>query len=243
MTLFVQLIVGGSAFAADPPKSEYDAAMAAITDGLYYVTTEVNGTKFYLGLSGDLTSDDGSAGMFKISKVSGGALYNIGLLIDPGTDPKQRFSNTTLTDNKALLKPGTGKYRQDGSNDRNDWERQVPFMNEEGKIAIRSCNTAYGESSWADAGRAFWTYDIVNTDGVISLDPCYSYEPAYVWSFEPPTEEMMISMNISNLYDTYVDYIGDEFGDMVNLGTDPGQCRDAETYAKFLELLDQLDTY
>ena len=50
-------------------------------------------------------------------------------------------------------------------------------------------------------------------------------------------------MNISNLYDTYSGYIGDEFGDMVNLGTDPGQCRDAETYAKFLELLDQLDTY
>ena len=241
MTLFVQLIVGGSAFAADPPKSEYDAAMAAITDGAYYITTEVEGTKFYLGLSGDLTIDDASAGLFTVTQVSGGALYSIGLNINPGTGG--HFSNTTLTNDKANLKPGTGAFRLDTSNDRNDWERQVPFMNEEGKIAIRSCNTAYGESSWADAGRAFWTYDIVNTDGIISLDPCYSYEPAYVWSFEPPTEEMMISMNISNLYDTYVDYIGDEFGDMVNLGTDPGQCRDAETYAKFQELLDQLDTY
>ena len=241
MTLFVQLIMGGSAFAADPPQSEYDAAMAAFTDGSYFVTTEVNGTKFYLGLSGDLTSDKPSGGIFKISKSTGGALYNEGLLIDPGNG--QHFSNTTLSSDKAVLKPSPAVFRLDGSNNRTDWERQVPYMNEEGKIAIRSCNTAYGESSWADAGRAFWTYDIVDTDGVISLDPCYSYEPAYVWSFEPPTEEMMISMGISDLYDTYGEYIGDEFGDMVNLGTDPGQCRDAETYAKFLELVDQVDEY
>ena len=246
MTLFVQLIIGGSAFAADPPKTEYDAAMAAITDGLYYVTTEVNGVKFYLCLGGDLTADDNSAGMFTVSKVSGGGLYDLGLKIDPGTGG--HFSNTTLSNDKAVLKPGTGVYRLDTSNDRNDWERQVPYMNEEGKIAIRSCNVSYGESSWNDAGRAFWTYDIVDPDGDFYLDPCYSYEPAYVWSFEAPGEDLLISMSVSNLFDYYseLNLFGDEYGDMagaLGLGTDPGQCRDAETWAKFQERLDLLDSY
>ena len=54
MTLLVQLIIGGSVFAADPPKAEYDAALAAFPSGAYYITTEVDGVKYYVTASGSL---------------------------------------------------------------------------------------------------------------------------------------------------------------------------------------------
>jgi hypothetical protein len=181
--LLTTMFSPGNVFAEDPPQSEYEAAMASITDGSYYIVTEVNGTKWYITQGGSLTDDKEVAYLFAISKVSGGALYYVGLNIDPGNN--QHFSNTTLSNDLAVLHPDPKVFRQDGSNNRNDWERQVPFMNEEGLIAIRSCNTAYGTSSWSDAGRAFWTYDIADPEIGIP-EPCYSYDPAYVWKFELP---------------------------------------------------------
>ena len=166
----------------DPPVSEYNAALAAITDGSYYLTTEVNGTKYYVTQDGYLTNDEGSAYAFAISKVdASGAvsqLFDVAFLIDP--ENGAHFSNPTpLLDGKAYLH--LGFFYQDDHNNRNDWDRQVLFLNETGKFAIRSSNTPYGETSWLDAGRTFWTWE-VGTDN--SIIPCYSYEPAYIWTLE-----------------------------------------------------------
>ena len=226
-------------FADDPPKSEYDAAMASITDGSYYIVTEVNGTKWYVTQGGSLTDDKEVAYLFAISKVSGGALYDVGLNIDPGNN--QHFSNTTLSDNLAVLHPDPKVFRQDGSNNRNDWERQVPFMNEEGLIAIRSCNTAYGTSSWSDAGRAFWTYDIADPEFGIP-EPCYSYDPAYVWKFELPAEKDQLYMLLNN---TYMSYEQQSYDDIdkptsITLGTEFGELSDVDTWRKFKTELDGL---
>ena len=219
------MILPSRAFAADPPKSEYDRAMEAFTDGLYYITTTTEaGIKYYITMNGGLTDLEEEAHLFNISKDAGGALYDIGLFIDAGTG--QYFTNTNLEDSKAIL--NFGSYRMSDANNRHDWERQVPFMNEEGLIAIRSCNTAYGESSWADAGRTFWSYEL----GEFDITPCYSYEPAYVWSFELPADQTMILGILNGIYDTYSDYAYDD-GAGLNIGTGFGQRAALDTYEEF----------
>ena len=244
MMLFVQLIMGGMAFAADPPKAEYDAAIAAIPSGAYYITTEVDGVKYYVTASGSLEERyegiEASEGLFTINQDEGGALYNVGWHIDGASG---HFSNTTLDGSKAVLNPGTGVFRLDTSNNRHDWESQVFFMNAEGKIAIRSCNTGYGESSWADAGRAFWTYQVDEVGEVVWGDygpmPAYSYEPAYIWTLEVPAGAEEVKMILNGMYDKYSDYLYDYDGDFLErgLGTDPGQYADAETWTQFVDLL------
>lgn len=230
------MILPSRAFAADPPKADYDRAMAAFKDGTYHITTEVNGIKYYIATDGRLTDNaDREDLLFSISKSTGGALYSEGLNIDPGTG--YHFTNTNLSNSKAILNPENGTFALTNGNNRNDWERQVPFMNEEGKIAIRSCNTAYGESSWADAGRAFWTYEI----GEFDLTPCYSYDAAYVWSFELPSDFSQVKIILNSLFNTYADYYYDDKGYELNMGTEFGQRTDYDSWKKFRELLDRVN--
>ena len=237
--LLTTMFSPGNVFAEDPPKAEYDAAMASITDGAYYIVTEVNDTKWYVTQGGSLTDDKEVAYLFAVSKVSGGALYDVGLNIDPGNG--YHFSNTNLSNDLAILHPDNKVYRQDSGNNRNDWERQVPFMNEEGLIAIRSCNTAYGTSSWNDAGRAFWTYDIADPEFGIP-EPCYSYDPAYVWKFELPSEKDQLYMVLNNTFITYEQQSYDDIDkpQTITLGTGFGELTDVETWVKFKTDIDRL---
>ena len=171
----------------DPPVSEFNAALAAITDGSYYLTTEVNGTKYYVTQDGYLTNDKGSAYAFAISKIDASAaddrLFDLAFLIEPRNE--RHFGNTLLigideiNNRKADLH--FGRYRQDEGNNRNDWERQILYLNDSGKFAIRTSNVAYGETSWHDAGRVFWSWE--ESEAII---PSYSYEPVYIWSLESP---------------------------------------------------------
>ena len=220
--------------------------MAAITDGSYYIVTEVGEEKWYLTQSGYLTNDKENAYLYGVSKVTGGALYDVGILLEPNNGA--HYSNTTLTNNLANLHPfGAGEehYRQDGGNNRNDWERQVFYLNAEtGKFAIRSCNTSYGESSWADAGRAFWTYDIAESEeeGFSYPVPCYSYEAAYVWELELPAEKDQLRMVLEGIYNSYENQILDDVDnpEFVNMGTEYGQLADWETWRKFKAEVDKL---
>ena len=175
------IFLSSNVYAADPDESFYNAAMSAITDGSYYITTNVKGVKFYVTTDGRLSDFKGDGGLFAISKSYGGQLYDVGILIDPGTG--SNFTNTSLDENKAVLHPGF--FYLTSSHNRNDWERQVFYMNKEGKFAIRTCNTTYGESGWNDAGRTFWNWELDDLKPYIQdVVPCYSYEPAYVWSLE-----------------------------------------------------------
>ena len=188
------LILSGGAKAADPDKAQYEAALKAYPSDAYYIMTEIDGVKYYVSSSGSLKKCSKfslpSDGLFTINQVSGGSYATIGWHIEGANG---HFANTTLTNYLANLHPGTGVFRLDASNNRNDWESQVFFLNEEGKIAIRTSNTAYGESSWADAGRVFWNYEVDEANIPIytesgGLMPCYSYEPAYIWTLEPQRE-------------------------------------------------------
>ena len=236
-----------NAFAADPPQAEYEAALAEITDGSYYLVTEVNGTKFYITQNGYLTDDKEMAYLFDISKVNASSakdkLFDVAFNIDPRNGA--HFSNTSLINGKAVL--SYGAYRQDRGNNRDDWERQIFYMNIEGKYAIRSCNVVYGESSWNDAGRAFWTWEIEDADAYYPI-PCYSYEPAYIWSLEMPADSKNeIYMVLFGIYEIYENQVYDDVNNpsSVNMimGNGPGygQLADWETWRKFKSELERLE--
>ena len=154
----------------------YEAAKTAITDGgVYRIKTSVGDANYYVTTTGALTSDKNAAGYFTITKTSGG-YFGTGFRIDTGTN---RFTNPPLSNNYANLKPGSFA---NSTGDRADWERQILYLNGDGKYAIRSCNCADGTSSWNDAARTHWTY-YINNDVVT---PCYSYTAEYIWDFEGP---------------------------------------------------------
>lgn len=237
-----------NAFAADPPQAEYEAALAEITDGSYYLVTEVNGTKFYITQNGYLTDDKETAYLFDISKVNASAakdrLFDVAFNIDPGNGA--HFSNTTLVNGKAFLYYGA--YRQDRGNNRDDWERQIFYLNAEGKYAIRSCNTIYGENSWNDAGRAFWTWEIENPDAYYPV-PCYSYDPAYIWSLELPADSKEeIYVVLEQILTTYEQQLYDNVDEPTSVkmysggGPGYGTLADWETWRNFKAELYRLDT-
>ncbi|MCR5780059.1 MAG: hypothetical protein K6G70_05910 [Bacteroidaceae bacterium] len=157
-------------------NAEYLAALVAIGDGGdYYISTDVEETKYYITSAGKLTSNRADATIFTLTKTDGGALQTYGYFIDGGGT---RFTNPPLADNKANLNPGV--YAT-SSNNRKDWEAQVLFL-ENGKYAIRSCNTAPAESSWGDAGRTFFTWKVEDV-----AVPQYTYDQVYQWNLEAAT--------------------------------------------------------
>ena len=166
------MILSSHAYAADPDESLYDAAMAAIIDGGdYRIFTDVDGTKYYIAANGALTSAKDDACVFPFKKTTGGALYDEGIRIDVGYGGV--FSNPPLNGDYANLNPGSFAIQR--SLDRNDWERQVFFLDGD-KYAIRTCNTAFDTWGWGDCGRTFWTYEIANVDPI----PAYSYDAAFI---------------------------------------------------------------
>ena len=153
-----------------------------ITDGNYHITTTIGGTKYYVTSAGKLSTCVADGTTFAISKTDGGD-FGSGIRISSSSE---RFTNPTLSNNTANL---SQNFYAHSTGDRTNYERQVFFMNDEGKFAIRSCNLASGNSSWNDAGRTFWTYNVADAT------PCYSYEPAYVWELEAPGTSRDVTFN------------------------------------------------
>ena len=166
--------------------------MAAITEGDYYLVTEVDGVKYFVTTDGGLTEFQEDGAEFYISQVDASSandkLFDVAILIEPGTG--SHFTNTTLINDKAKLHPGS--FCLNANHNRNDWERQIFYLNDSGKFAIRSCNTVYGEIGWNDAGRTFWTFEVDETN---IPTPCYSYDPAYVWMLELSPNDGIITIN------------------------------------------------
>ncbi len=168
--------------------AEYEAALAAITDGAKYrISTEVSGTKYYVTSGGTLTNAKTQGDAFTVKKITdtsgdgpyvvaeGVSAVGIQLTSSAGT----RFTNAPLADSKAVLDVANFST---STNNRAPWESQVFFL-KDGKFAIRTCNTIYEESGWKDAGRVFWTYAVGD-----AVTPHYSYDPAYIWELEDYTE-------------------------------------------------------
>ena len=168
--------------------ADYIAAKNAITDGATYrIKTTVSGTDYYVTTAGSFTTDKNQAGYFTITKTSGG-YFGTGFRIDSGTE---RFTNPPLSNNYANLKPGNFNH---STGDRADWERQILYLNGDGKYAIRSCNCVDGTSSWNDAARTHWTYYM---NGSV-VTPCYTYnkDEAYIWDFEGPLTAVNVTYNL-----------------------------------------------
>ena len=161
----------------------YDDALAAITDGgTYHISTTIAGTKYYVTTTGKLTSCVADGGSFQFEKVTGGSFETYGYKIKNGSN---RFTNAPLNNSsKAVLNVNNLSVT---TNNRADWEAQVLYLNDEGKYAIRACNTASALSGWNDAGRVFWT-----VDGTTAR---YSYAPAYIWEIEEPGEPVNVTFN------------------------------------------------
>ena len=169
--------------------AEYEAALAAITDGAQYrISTEVDGTKYYVTAGGTFTNVKAKGDAFtfaKITETSGDGPFVVeettpAVGIQLSSSAGTRFTNAPLADNKAVLDVTNF---QTSTNTRAPWESQVFFL-QDGKYAIRTCNTIYEESGWKDAGRVFWTYAVAVPD----VTPHYSYDPAYIWELEEYTE-------------------------------------------------------
>ena len=165
--------------------AQYEAALATIQEGkVYRISTTYEGETYYVTLAGGLTSIKDEAGFFTITTPDDGTWKAKGFRIDSGTD---RFTNPSLVNDKANLNQD---FFAHSTNDRKGWERQVLFLNEEGKYAIRSCNTVPGTSSWADAGRTFWTYFVP------VVTPSYTYDPDYVWELDGPLTTINVTYTL-----------------------------------------------
>lgn len=182
--------------------AEYEAALAAIEDGAQYrISSEISGTKYYVTAGGTLTTDKAKGDAFTFAKIAEGGGFQVAegvtaVGIQLTSSAGTRFTNAPLSNNKAVLEVSNYSTTTDK---RADWESQVFFL-KDGKYAIRSCNVAYGESSWQDAARTFWTYT------VDPVDPEYTYEPAYVWELEKyaETEEQKAALAKVQAWPTYV---------------------------------------
>ena len=157
---------------ADETTIAYENALAAIKDGEgYRVFTEVEGTKYYLNTTGFLTDDTKKAATFEFNKVEGAnetlylAGWNLGV----------KFTNPNLTNGSTGDVVNDG-HILNGGNDRDNWERQVFFMNEDGKFAVRSTNA--NSANWG--ANTYW--DVITEKELPAAG--YSLEPAYVWQIE-----------------------------------------------------------
>ena len=185
LTAALSLMAWTGVMAQNTSDADYQAALAAITDGgTYRIKTNVSGTDYYVTTGGALTSVKDNAGYFTITKTSGG-YFGTGFRIDGGN----RFTNPPLSNNQANLKPGNFA---NSTGDREDWERQILYLNGDGKYAIRSCNCADGTSSWNDAARTHWTYYMVGE----TVTPCYSYDKTYDWDFEGPLTTVNVTYRL-----------------------------------------------
>lgn len=154
-------------------EEQYHAAVNSIkTDQAYYVYALYNGVKYYLTQTGYLTSTLNDNCLINFEHTEGKDLFR-----SPGWKANACFTNPML-ENGA-----TGNLRPQGhiltdSQNRNDWEGQVWYMNDFGCYAVRATNAV--SNLWGAS--TFWTILDLNSDGKPEAD--YTYEPSFVWQLE-----------------------------------------------------------
>lgn len=156
----------------DETEVAYEDAIATLKDGqTYRIFTEVGENKFYLNTSGVLVAEAKKAATFTFTAV------NVeGTLYPTGWNLGCRFTNPTLTNSSTGDIVQKGQINV-GGNDRNDWERQVFFLNGDGKYAVRATNS--NNTTWG--ANTYWT--VTNTEAELP-NADYQLEPAYVWQVE-----------------------------------------------------------
>ena len=149
----------------------YEKAIASIEDSASYrIFTTVNEKKFYLNNTGYLVADANKAASFTFAEVNAsGTLYETGINLGC------KFTNPKLTSGATgdVVKQG---HIIVGTNDRNDWERQVFFL-KDGKYAVRATNA--NSANWG--ANTYWTVDNIEAE---LPNAEYALDPAYVWEIE-----------------------------------------------------------
>ena len=160
-------------------EAQIDAANAAIgINNVYRIYTLFDGTttgttKYYLRADGYLTDQVADAKAFPFVLAPGGS-YAVG----KGYKLNQ-FTNGGDGSNNITADAQTHIIVSAGNN-RDDFEGQVFFLNDEGNYAIRSTNS--NSTGWA-AG-AFWTATTPIADAVIPNATYTMDGPQYIWLLE-----------------------------------------------------------
>ncbi len=163
-------------------NAEYEAALAAITDGgNYRISTEVNGAKYYLDPTGYLKANKSDGKIFTFTKVNAN-----GTLYASGWNLGCKFTNPSLSNGSTGDVVNDGHIHV-GGNDRNDWERQV-FFKKDDAYAVRSTNA--NSANWG--ANTYWCV----TNGDLPKAE-YSLSAAYVWQLE----EVLASVSVT--YEVY----------------------------------------
>ena len=219
-----------------PTDAEYEAAVSSIKNGVYYIVTEIGGVKYYVTEDGLLSEIEEEGGKFEFTKCGKGDFREYGFRIS--SESGKRFTNPDKTDDKANLNQA---FFSTSTNDRDGWERQVLFMNSEGKIAIRSCNVNPSTSGWNDCGRTFWTYKI---EDVGLPEPRYTYDATFIWTLEAPVGKEPILIILDGINARYADYMDDDLEnpEFINIGDGFGQYADRDSWVKFWTLLQEART-
>ncbi len=184
--------------AKDETEYAYEQALANLKDGYTYrIFVEKDEAKYYLKADGYLTASEEEAKVFTFNAVNvTGKVYptswNLGCRF---TNPETGGQTTFENDGHIHV----------GSQDRDDWERQVFFL-KDGKYAVRATNannTAWGSNTYWDA-----------FDGAELPEAGYSLEPAYIWQVETFVDLSGLDNIIAELEaiiaatDTYADEAG-----------------------------------
>ena len=164
-------MVGMSAYAQT--DAQYDAAIAAIQDGgKYSIVAEYNSSSYYLKKDGYLTDKLTEAGVFTFTAASPSGAFK------PTGFKTNRFTNGGAQNN-SFSGDALKRIVTSGQN-RDTWEAQAYFLNEEGYFAIRSTNAV--SDSWG-AG-AYWTVvDDVDSDGLPNATYTMDDVP-FVWKLQ-----------------------------------------------------------
>ena len=152
---------------------QYDAALAAITDGAKYsIVAEYNGGTYYLKTNGYLTDNLADAGVFTFTAatIDGGFKatgFKSGKFTNGG-DKNNNFSGDNL------------KRIATNNSNRDDWEAQVYFLNDAGYYAIRSTNAV--SANWGAS--AYWTV-VDDNDGDLLPNATYTVSDVpFLWKLQ-----------------------------------------------------------
>lgn len=179
-------MAGMSAYAQT--DAQYDAALAAVADGDYGIVAVFNAKTYVLKADGFLTDDAAEAATFAISQKAtedASAIKATAFRINTG----KRFTNggngsNVITSTKNLAV---------STQDREQWERQVLYLNDEGKYAVRGTNS--NSTSWGAS--AYWVV-VADNDGDELPNATYSFDDvAYVWDFVPEASFADVQLTVA----------------------------------------------
>lgn len=161
----------------------YASAQAALIDGNYYqISTMVGEDTYYLKSDGKLTAEETEATNFLFKAVNAdGTAYATGWNLG------SKFTNPTMSGSGGTGDPvNEGGIKCENKNDRNNYERQVFFLNQEGEYAVRATNA----SGTAWGANTFWTALTPESE---LPQAGYSLTESYVWNLKDVTAESILA--------------------------------------------------